>query len=72
LVQSPDDNNPSIGRYSNSYAIKLFDECWLAGEFHHWELTEGAIRPRPEEDGMDVYGCGLVLDSEDKLSIFSR
>jgi hypothetical protein len=46
------------------------DECWLAGERHHFQLPEGADRPIPKTDGTDVYGCGLVLDPEDKLAIF--
>jgi hypothetical protein len=49
-----------------------FFKCLLAGESHFYELPEGAIRPREERDGTDVYGCGLVLDPEDNLSIFSH
>jgi hypothetical protein len=33
-------------------------------------LPEGAIKPEKKEYGMDVFGCGLVLDPEDKLAIF--
>jgi hypothetical protein len=43
-------------------------ECRLAGETHHFELPEGAIRSRRELS--NVNGCGLMLDLEDKLSIF--
>jgi hypothetical protein len=32
-------------------------------------LPEGAIRPEEKEYG-NVYGCGLVLDTQDKLWIF--
>jgi hypothetical protein len=45
-------------------------ECWLEGVAHPYELPEGAIGPIPKNNGMDVYGCGLVLDPENKLSIF--
>jgi hypothetical protein len=41
----------------------------LAGVQHRFEFPEEAIRPREKEYG-NVYGCGLVLDPEDKLSIF--
>jgi hypothetical protein len=61
-----------IGRYSNSYAIRtdpFLDECWLAGERHYFELPEGATRPEMKEYG-NVFGCGLVLDPENKLCIF--
>jgi hypothetical protein len=44
-------------------------ECRLAGECYYFELPEGAIQPRLK-CGMNVYGCGLVLDPEDQLSIF--
>jgi hypothetical protein len=33
-------------------------------------LPVGAIQPRLLHNGIDVYGCGLVLDHEDKLAIF--
>jgi hypothetical protein len=47
------------------------NECWIAGEEHRFELPEGADRPRQKKDGTDdVYGCGLVLDPENKLAIF--
>jgi hypothetical protein len=62
-----------IGRDSNSYAIPIVGHhciaCRLAGERHRFELPEGAIRPDTKENG-NVFGCGLVLDSEDKLAIF--
>jgi hypothetical protein len=59
--------------YSNSYAIPNyinFNDCWLAGERHQFELPEGAIRPRWKYNSINVFGCGLVVDSEDKLAIF--
>jgi hypothetical protein len=66
-------DNLSIREYSNSYAIPNYhnlDECWLAGELHHFVLPEGAIQPRRKLPGINVFGCGLVLDPEDKLCIF--
>jgi hypothetical protein len=64
-----------IFNYLNSYGIPIhdyLDEYWLAGTFLQFELPEGAIRPRRERIGFNVYvyGCGLVLDCEDKLWIF--
>jgi hypothetical protein len=46
------------------------DECWLAGKRYRFELPEGAIRPRWERKSINVFGCGLVLDPNDKLAIF--
>jgi hypothetical protein len=64
-----------IGAFSNSYAISSRDytpdDCLLAGEQHHFELPEGAIRPEPDEKEYgNVFGCGLVLDTQDKFWIF--
>jgi hypothetical protein len=65
----PDDDDLWIGEYSNSFAIhRLCTECWLDGELHQLEL-QGAIRPVGKEYG-NVYGCGLVLDSENNVAIF--
>jgi hypothetical protein len=65
--------NSLIGEYSNSYAIHIVGHpcygCRLAGERHRFELPVGAIRPKIKHYG-NVYGCGLVLDPEDKLWIF--
>jgi hypothetical protein len=63
-----------LAEYPNAYAIPTvtrhsFYGCWLAGETHHFQLPEGAIRPRKKEYG-NVYGCGIVLDPEDKLWLF--
>jgi hypothetical protein len=70
----PDDNNSWIGGYPNSYAIHIANlyVCNLAGqpEPHYFELPEGAIRPSWKCKSINVFGCGLVLDSEDKLCIF--
>jgi hypothetical protein len=49
--------------------IHYYYACWLAGEEHRFEYPEGAIRPR-RVDGINVHGCGLVLDPKNKLSIF--
>jgi hypothetical protein len=61
-----------IGRDSNSYGIRIglhCYDCWLAGEYHPFELPEGAIRPEMKQNG-DVWGCGLVLDPDNNLAIF--
>jgi hypothetical protein len=42
----------------------------LAGESHPFELPDGAIQPEPKNVGKNVMGCGLVLDSDNKLAIF--
>jgi hypothetical protein len=66
-------DNSWIGEYTNSYAIPIGGPychgCWLAGEHHHFELPEGAVEQEIKEHG-NVFGCGLVLDPEDKLAIF--
>jgi hypothetical protein len=62
-----------IGEYSNSYAIDIGPHrcygCWLAGEYHRFELPEGAIRPKIKEYG-NVFGSGLVLNPDNNLAIF--
>jgi hypothetical protein len=63
-----------IGQYQNSYAIEIcitYYEYWFAGVSHQflWP-AEGAIQPRWELNSLNVYGCGLVLDPENKLWIF--
>jgi hypothetical protein len=70
-------DNLEIGRYPNSYAIAIpifggfrhHCRCFLAGEYHRFELPEGAIRPKINQFG-NVFGCGLVLDPDNKLAIF--
>jgi hypothetical protein len=72
-VLNPDNFWIWIGQYPNSYAIKIADsyyECWVAGETHLFELPEGAIEPTWKTGNKNVYGCGLVVDPEDKLAIF--
>jgi hypothetical protein len=57
----------------NSYAIDIgrhhYYGYWLSGEGHHFELPEGVIRPEMKQYG-NVFGCGLVLDPDNKLAIF--
>jgi hypothetical protein len=65
-------DNSLIGQDSNSYAIPcfyVFYGCLLAGDRHRFELPEGAILPEMKQNG-NAFGCGLVLDTEDKLCIF--
>jgi hypothetical protein len=53
-------------------------EYMLDGVMHYFELPEGAILQNPHgwewehrhSIGINVFGCGLVLDPEDKLAIF--
>jgi hypothetical protein len=65
--------NLAIGGYSNSYAIPIFGHhcfgCRLAGVPHHFELPEGAILQEMKPNG-NVFGCGIVLDPDNKLAIF--
>jgi hypothetical protein len=62
-----------IGDYPTSYAIST-DFYWywyhLAGETLTFELPYGAVQPRDNGNGRNVYGCGLVMDPNDKLAIF--
>jgi hypothetical protein len=62
-----------IGQDSNSYAIPCVGAhcyfCCLAGEIHLFELSEGAIQQEMKQFG-NVFGCGLVLDPDNKLDIF--
>jgi hypothetical protein len=52
-----------MGDYPNSYAISTgFNLCYLAGETS-FELPRGV-------NGRDVYGCGILMDPNDKLAIF--
>jgi hypothetical protein len=66
-----DPDNSWIGEYSNSYAINIDYEYegLLAGTPHRFELPEGANRPQRKQFG-NVFGCGLVLDPDNKLAIF--
>jgi hypothetical protein len=66
-------DNSWIGYYSNSYAIRIVGHrsyrYRLVGMLHQFELPVGAIRPEMKDNG-NVYGCGLVLDPDNKLAIF--
>jgi hypothetical protein len=69
----PDNDNYRIGGYANAYAIQinLNDyEYWLAGKCQRFELPEGVLQPRWEYNSINVFGCGLVMDPENKLCIF--
>jgi hypothetical protein len=64
-----------IGVYPNSYAISTISELlnWriLAGRTPILELpADEAISLEPKENEANVYGCGLVMDPNDKLAIF--
>jgi hypothetical protein len=48
----------------------LIYQCWLAGEPHQFELPEGVVQPKWKSNGSNVFGCGLLLDPEDKVAIF--
>jgi hypothetical protein len=64
-----------FGLSSNSYAIVTPIPNWniykfrLAGQRHRFEFPAGVIRPEKKETG-NVIGCGILLDSDDKLTIF--
>jgi hypothetical protein len=60
---------------ANSYTIPttgyMYEyKFWLGGKIHHFELPKVGILPLMKFDATDVFGCGLILDPEDKLSIF--
>jgi hypothetical protein len=60
-----------IGDYPNSYAISTGSNWYrLAGETRPFELPDGAIQPPVSKYKGNVYGCGLVMDPNDKLTIF--
>jgi hypothetical protein len=67
-------DNLTVGRYANSYAISTgyFDYgIWLEDfELQYDEMPEGTFEPDWRSDRTTLYGCGLVLDPEDKLFIF--
>jgi hypothetical protein len=61
-----------IGEYPNSFAISTgyYYEWCLAGERRQFELSDEAFRPKLKDNGINVYGCGLLMDPTDKLAIF--
>jgi hypothetical protein len=72
-VDIPDPADLWIGVDPNSYAFQTDHygySCLFAGEERHFELSEGGIQPIQKRNRNNVYGCGLVLDPEDKLAIF--
>jgi hypothetical protein len=63
-------NGSVLGALTNSYAIRSgFDFCRLSGKEHDFEWPNGAIKPESKGQG-DVLGCGLLLSSENEVSIF--
>jgi hypothetical protein len=60
-----------VGFVQNSYAIHYegYGHYWLSGKKHPFEWKNGAIKPA-WNDNMHVFGCGILLNSENKLSLF--
>jgi hypothetical protein len=59
-----------VGELANSYATQDgCDHCWLSEKKHYFEWPNGVIKPEWTGKG-DVLGCGLLLNPENKLSIF--
>jgi hypothetical protein len=55
----------------NSFAMVNGNDCyWLNGEEHVFEWPIGAIKPEWKKGLGDVVGCGIMVNREDKLSIF--
>jgi hypothetical protein len=62
-------NSRYVGQFPN-YAIPHgYRFCWLSLETHYFDWPNGAIKPEWNGEG-DVIGCGLVLNPQNKLSIF--
>jgi hypothetical protein len=63
-------NRRCVGHFPNSYSIPHgYGFCWLSQEAHDFEWPNIAIKPKWNFRG-DVIGCGLVLNPQNKLSIF--
>jgi hypothetical protein len=64
---------PGFGILPNCYAIQVGfeDGCHLVEEeeYHYFDLPQGAIQPVRREYA-NVYGCGLLQDTDDNLAIF--
>jgi hypothetical protein len=45
------------------------DWCWLAGKEHHFGYQIEPIVSNPD-DIDDVFGCGILLNPENKAAIF--
>jgi hypothetical protein len=58
-----------VGNFPNSYAQNGLDFCCLSGKSHDFEWPNGVIKPK-WNGPVDVYGCGILLNSKNKLSIF--
>jgi hypothetical protein len=57
--------------YSLHYILErgCCDSCSLQNKEHKFEWPEGAIKPKWNGQG-DVFGCGIVLDYNNKMAIF--
>jgi hypothetical protein len=66
-----------IGLSPNSYAIGIpipipyrnYYQFLLAGQRHRFEFPVGVIRPEQKDTG-NVVGCGILMDPDDKFTIF--
>jgi hypothetical protein len=60
-----------VGGFPNSFAIRDGDDHYLlAGKSYPFEWPNGATT-KPKWNGPgDVLGCGLLLNSQKKLSVF--
>jgi hypothetical protein len=45
------------------------DDCYLSGIIHQFEWSNEAVKPKWNGQG-DILGCGLLLNSQGKLTIF--
>jgi hypothetical protein len=62
------------GRSLNSYAIGIripyrSYHFFLSEQRHLFQFPEGVIQPELKETG-NVVGCGILMNPEDKLTIF--
>jgi hypothetical protein len=46
-----------------------FNHCWLSGKKHEFEWPNGTPQPKLNAKN-NVVGCGLLLDAQNKLSVF--
>jgi hypothetical protein len=61
-----------VSDLQNSYGMRDNNTyCWLSMKTHHFEWPNGAIKPKWNGNSIgDVFGCGLLLNPANKLSIF--